>query len=152
MCLRFRSRQSFRPAPSRWQLQYGGEFDRNLAGLFKVEEQGEAYALAKSESIQARSYLPGFDEPGLKATFDISLTIPEGQEAIGNGPVAEQSKLPATDWSGLSSRQRRRCRPTSCRWRSGRSRSWKGSRFRQTSFGRVPFHYVASHAWGAAAT
>ena len=72
------------------ELQYSGEFDLNLAGLFKVEEQGEAYALAKSESIQARSYLPGFDEPGLKATFDISLTIPEGQEAIGNSPVIDR--------------------------------------------------------------
>ena len=75
------------------ELQYRGEFDRNLAGLFKVEEQGDAYVLAKSESIQARSYLPGFDEPGLKATFDISLTIPEGQEAIGNSPVIDRQPV-----------------------------------------------------------
>jgi len=75
------------------ELQYRGEFDRNLAGLFKVEEQGEAYALAKSESIQARSYLPGFDEPGLKASFDISLTIPEGQEAISNSPVIDRQPV-----------------------------------------------------------
>jgi alanyl aminopeptidase len=68
-------------------LRYAGAYDRNLAGLFKVEEQGRPYVLAKSESIQARSYLPGFDEPGLKATFDISLTIPEGFEAIGNEPI-----------------------------------------------------------------
>ena len=74
-------------------LQYRGELDRNLAGLFKVEEQGEAYALAKSESIQARSYLPGFDEPGLKATFDISLTIPEHHEAIGNSPVIDRQPV-----------------------------------------------------------
>lgn len=68
------------------RLAYSAPFDRNLAGLFKVEEQGDAYALAKSESIQARKYLPGFDEPGLKATFDISLTVPAGYAAIGNGP------------------------------------------------------------------
>jgi aminopeptidase N len=66
------------------QLQYHAAFNRNLAGLFKVEEQGEAYVLAKSESIQARKYLPGFDEPGLKATYDIRLTIPAGYAAIGN--------------------------------------------------------------------
>jgi alanyl aminopeptidase len=75
------------------QLRYRSDFDRNLAGLFKVEEQGEAYALAKSESIQARSYLPGFDEPGLKATFDISLTIPEDHEAIGNSPVIDRHSI-----------------------------------------------------------
>jgi aminopeptidase N len=43
------------------RLDYGAAFNRNLAGLFKVEEQGEAYVLAKSESIQARKFLPGFD-------------------------------------------------------------------------------------------
>ncbi len=74
-------------------LAYSADFDRNLSGLFKVEEQGDAYALAKSESIQARKYLPGFDEPGLKAPFDISLTVPEGYAAISNG--AELKREPA---------------------------------------------------------
>jgi len=77
------------------RIEYGADFDRNLAGLFKVEEQGDAYALAKSESIQARNYLPGFDEPGLKAPFDISLTVPAGYAAISNG--AEQKREPTPD-------------------------------------------------------
>ena len=71
-------------------IKYSAPFDKNLAGLFKVEEKGDAYALAKSESIQARRFLPGFDEPGLKATYDISLTIPEGYKAISNGPETER--------------------------------------------------------------
>ena len=69
-------------------IDYSAAFDENLAGLFRVEEQGEAYALAKSESIQARRFLPGFDEPGFKAPFDITLTVPEGMAAIGNTPIA----------------------------------------------------------------
>lgn len=81
------------------RLQYSADFNRNLAGLFKVEEQGESYVLAKSESIQARKYLPGFDEPGLKATFDIVLTIPAGYVAISNAPEVERK--PAGD--GLES-------------------------------------------------
>lgn len=68
------------------QINYSAPFDRNLAGLFKLVEQGEHYALAKSESIQARRFMPSFDEPGLKASFDISLTIPAGYVAIGNEP------------------------------------------------------------------
>lgn len=72
------------------RLQYRASFNRNLAGLFKVEEQGESYALAKSESIQARKFLPGFDEPGLKATYDITLTIPAGYTAIGNSPETDR--------------------------------------------------------------
>ncbi|MCX2782141.1 M1 family aminopeptidase [Microbulbifer thermotolerans] len=75
------------------RMNYSADYDRNLAGLFKVEEQGDAYVLAKSESIQARKYLPGFDEPGLKAPFDIRLTVPEGYAAISNG--AELKREPA---------------------------------------------------------
>lgn len=77
----------------RLEIRYEADFDRKLAGLFKVEERGDAYVLAKSESIQARKYLPGFDEPGFKATFDIRLTIPEGYQAIGNTP--ELNREPA---------------------------------------------------------
>jgi len=68
------------------ELTYGASFDRNLTGLFKVEEQGEVYVLAKSESIQARRYLPGFDEPGLKASYQFKLTVPAGYQVITNSP------------------------------------------------------------------
>ena len=72
-------------------ITYEADFDVNLAGLFRVEEQGEAYALAKSESIQARRFLPGFDEPGYKATFDITLIVPAGDEAISNTPIKSRA-------------------------------------------------------------
>ncbi|MEL6728015.1 MAG: M1 family metallopeptidase [Pseudomonadota bacterium] len=68
------------------EIDYSAPFDANLSGLFKVTEQGDAYALAKSESIQARRFMPGFDQPAFKAPYDITLTIPEGDSAISNGP------------------------------------------------------------------
>lgn len=71
------------------EIDYNAPFDANLSGLFKVTEQGDAYALAKSESIQARRFMPGFDQPAFKAPFDITLTIPESDSAISNAP--EQS-------------------------------------------------------------
>jgi len=74
-------------------ISYRGRFDDNLAGLFRVQEQGDWYALAKSESIQARKYLPGFDQPGFKAPFAITLDIPDGQQAISNTPVVGHSAL-----------------------------------------------------------
>ena len=76
-------------------IDYDAPFDRNLAGLFAVEEQGDFYALAKSESIQARKYMPGFDEPGMKAPFDIRITAPAGSVVISNGP--EIAREPAGD-------------------------------------------------------
>ena len=68
------------------EIDYNAPFDVNLSGLFKVTEQGDAYALAKSESIQARRFMPGFDQPAFKAPFDIVLTIPETDSAISNAP------------------------------------------------------------------
>ncbi|MGB3626205.1 MAG: M1 family metallopeptidase, partial [Henriciella sp.] len=73
------------------EIRYRAPFDTNLAGLFKVVEQGDAYALAKSESIQARRFMPGFDEPRYKAAFEITLTVPEDDIAIANTPVIEQA-------------------------------------------------------------
>ncbi len=74
-------------------FNYEADFDTNLSGLFKVTEQGDNYILAKSESIQARKYLPGFDQPGFKSPFLISMTIPTGLQAISNAPIASQTDL-----------------------------------------------------------
>lgn len=76
-------------------IDYTAAFDTGLAGLFRVESQGNWYALAKSESIQARRFLPGFDEPGFKAPFEMSITVPQGMHAIANTP--EISRAAAQD-------------------------------------------------------
>ncbi|MEQ3697466.1 MAG: M1 family metallopeptidase [Pseudomonadales bacterium] len=74
-------------------IHYRAAFDLNLSGLFKVEEQGLSYALAKSESVQARKFLPGFDEPGQKAPFEFTLTVPAAMHAISNTPEASVTEL-----------------------------------------------------------
>ncbi|MEQ8559712.1 MAG: M1 family metallopeptidase [Henriciella sp.] len=81
------------PGPVTVAIDYAAPFDVNLSGLFRVDEQGNAYALAKSESIQARRFMPGFDEPRFKAPFDIILTIPESDTAITNTPEASRNVL-----------------------------------------------------------
>ena len=81
------------PGPARVEIEYATQFDRNLSGLFRVEEQGRAYALAKSESIQARRFMPGFDEPKFKAPFDISITVNPEDIAISNTPIAKTEEL-----------------------------------------------------------
>ena len=83
--------QTYPAGQVRIVIAYEADFDVNLAGLFRVEEQGEAYALAKSESIQARRFLPGFDEPGYKAPFDMTLVVPAGNEAISNTPIKSRT-------------------------------------------------------------
>ncbi|GGB58288.1 M1 family metallopeptidase [Henriciella pelagia] len=89
------------------RIDYSAPFDANLAGLFRVQEQGDSYALAKSESIQARRFMPGFDEPRFKAPFSISLTVPEGYEAISNS--VEISREPTQ--TGMQRIRFKRTRP-----------------------------------------
>lgn len=81
------------PGPVTVEVAYTAKFDVNLSGLFRVDEQGNTYALAKSESIQARRFMPGFDEPRFKAPFKIILTIPDGDKAISNAPEASREAL-----------------------------------------------------------
>ncbi|WP_084399984.1 M1 family metallopeptidase [Henriciella aquimarina] len=92
------------------EIDYAAAFDANLAGMFRVDEQGRAYALAKSESIQARRFMPGFDEPRFKAPFDVTLTIPEEDLAIANTP--EKTSEPVDDGKTRIAFKRSRPLPT----------------------------------------
>jgi alanyl aminopeptidase len=97
------------PGPLRLDIAYTGNYDRNLSGMFKVEEQGDAFVMAKSESIQARKFLVGFDEPGFKASWDVALEIPEGYLAIANGAEVDRRKAS----NGFERVEFARVRPTS---------------------------------------
>jgi alanyl aminopeptidase len=68
-------------------FEYDAPYDGSLAGLYKVTSRGDAYAFTQFESIDARRAFPGFDEPGFKTPFDISVTAPSADKVIGNTPV-----------------------------------------------------------------
>jgi alanyl aminopeptidase len=70
----------------RLEIEYSAHYDQALEGLYKVSESGKDYAFTQFEAIAARKVFPGFDEPGFKTTFDITLTVPGNQVAISNTP------------------------------------------------------------------
>ncbi len=75
------------------EIEYSGPFNQSLEGLYKVSEGGEDYAFSQFEAISARLAFPGFDEPGFKTPFDITLIVPANQVAISNTPeISSQLK------------------------------------------------------------
>ncbi len=63
-------------------IRYRASFASGLEGLYRVDDDGAFYAFTQFEAIGARRAFPCFDEPGFKAPFTISLTVPLGMVAI----------------------------------------------------------------------
>jgi puromycin-sensitive aminopeptidase len=77
-------------------IDFEGEVNDKLKGFYRSKytaigengEQEERYAfVTQFEATDARRCFPCFDEPAMKATFDISLTMPQNRIAISNMPV-----------------------------------------------------------------
>ena len=74
-------------------FDYDAPFGDGPAGLYRIKVGDLHYAWTQFEAIDARAAFPGFDEPGFKTPFTISLTTPKGLVAISNG--AETGATPA---------------------------------------------------------
>jgi aminopeptidase N len=75
-------------------LVYEADFAEGLAGLYRVDEGGKAYAFTQFEPFGARLAFPCFDEPSAKVPFEVALTVPAGLLAVSNMPVRTESPDP----------------------------------------------------------
>jgi len=83
-------------------LQFRAELKgRPVDGFyFKKNRYGDLMAFTDHYSIRARGWLPCEDHPGDRAKFWLSMTYPEGNEAVGFGmATAEQPASAPTDGS-----------------------------------------------------
>jgi aminopeptidase N/puromycin-sensitive aminopeptidase len=78
------------------EIDFSGVLNDKLRGFYLVHGKTRNYASTQFESTDARRAFPSFDEPGLKATFDISLTIDEGDTGISNGAIVSDTPGPGT--------------------------------------------------------
>ncbi len=93
-------------APGRHQLQiaYSGSIGEEVEGLFKVRypslSGGEKQMFFTHLCCIAtgRRFMPQWDQPDLKAVFELELTVPAGLDAVSNMPVAKRDSLPG-GWS-----------------------------------------------------
>jgi cytosol alanyl aminopeptidase len=83
--------------PASIEIVYDAPFAPDLAGLYRVEEAGRAYAYSQFEVADARRAFPCFDEPSYKTPYDVTVSAPPGAMALTNSP--EVSVEPAPDGS-----------------------------------------------------
>ncbi len=65
-------------------IEYTGILNDKLRGFYLSKTKARNYAVTQFESTDARRAFPSFDEPALKATFDIALTVDTGDTVISN--------------------------------------------------------------------
>ena len=87
--------------PRKLKLGYHGTIYTSATGLFALDYQApkgsqkqQLRALfTQFENSDARRFVPCWDEPGVKATYELSTTLPADLMPISNMPVAATEKL-----------------------------------------------------------
>ncbi|MHA2091910.1 MAG: M1 family metallopeptidase [Candidatus Kariarchaeaceae archaeon] len=78
-------------------IEYRGEINDKLAGLYrsmvKIGDQEKVAAVTQFQETDARRAFPCFDEPRMKATFDIEFIVDEEFVTISNTPIKEEQSL-----------------------------------------------------------
>ena len=73
-------------------ITYAGMLNDKLRGFYLSKTVKRNYAVTQFESTDARRAFPSFDEPAMKATFDISLTVDKGDVVISNANQIKDKK------------------------------------------------------------
>ena len=86
------------PGPARLNLSFTGTLNDQLRGFYRstfTDDDGDERVIATTqfESTNARRAFPCWDEPDLKAVFEVTLVVPEDLMAVSSG--AEINSQPA---------------------------------------------------------
>ena len=73
-------------------FEYDAPFSSSPAGMFRVKVADEWYSWTQFQSIDARAAFPGFDEPGFKVPFTVTLRTKPGQMAVSNAPQVSTTR------------------------------------------------------------
>jgi alanyl aminopeptidase len=68
------------------EIAYDAPFAADLAGLYRVPQDGASYVYSQFEAADARRAMPCFDEPGFKTPYEVTVTAPRGLVALSNAP------------------------------------------------------------------
>jgi len=82
------------------RIHYRAAFSHQLQGVYKLLHAGEAYVMTQMEPQSARLAFPSLDEPAFKQPWDITLIVPNDQQAVANTALVEATAL-ANGWKRL---------------------------------------------------
>ncbi len=73
------------------KFDYQADFSKGAEGLFHARVDKRWYAWTQMEPIDARRMFPGFDQPGFKTPFTVTVTAPRAARVFANSPEASTS-------------------------------------------------------------
>ena len=86
------------PGPYTIGADFTGILNDQLHGFYRstfTDDDGIEHTIATTqfESTHARRAFPCFDEPAFKASFGVTLDVPEGEFVVSNGPIVSETGL-----------------------------------------------------------
>jgi alanyl aminopeptidase len=76
-------------------IRYRGTIESvDARGLFKRQEEGEAYVITQFEPLDARRAFPCFDEPGWKVPWQLAVDAPQSDFVASNTPETSVADTP----------------------------------------------------------
>jgi len=90
----FHFAQTLPPGPVTLTIAYSGSLRGDLRGFYLSRSATRNYAVTQFAPTDARRAFPCFDEPAYKATFDVSLVVPQGDTAISNTNIVSDTPGP----------------------------------------------------------
>jgi aminopeptidase N len=79
--------------PVTLRFDYRADFRTGAEGLYRAKVAGNWYVWSQGEPLDARRAFPGFDEPGFKTPFTVTVTAPRAMRAFTNTPETGLSSL-----------------------------------------------------------
>ncbi|KAK3768872.1 hypothetical protein RRG08_021880 [Elysia crispata] len=78
-------------------LKFTGELNDKMKGFYRskyfIGDQEKFAAVTQFEATDARRAFPCWDEPAIKATFDVILVVPKDKVALSNMPIISDKEV-----------------------------------------------------------
>jgi aminopeptidase N/puromycin-sensitive aminopeptidase len=78
----------------RLEISYKGILNDELRGFYLSKTKTRSYGVTQFEATDARRAFPCFDEPALKASFDVTLVVDAGDTVISNTQIVSDTAGP----------------------------------------------------------